>query len=91
MSTIRAEFFIAGKWIPALNPALFGGDFEHANTVAHGIQSGNVSINHLGSNAAAPFGGHRDSGLGVECGPEGVLQYCAPTSYHYLTPAGALK
>lgn len=39
---------------------------------------------HYGSNAAAPFAGHKDSGLGVEFGLEGIEEYLALTSVHRL-------
>ncbi|MDT7707263.1 MAG: aldehyde dehydrogenase [Pseudonocardiales bacterium] len=36
------------------------------------------------SSAAAPFCGHKDSGLGVEFGPEGIAQFLSLTSIHRL-------
>ena len=41
-----------------------------------------IGINQYGSNAAAPFGGHKASGLGTEQGPEGLAQYLAYTSIY---------
>jgi acyl-CoA reductase-like NAD-dependent aldehyde dehydrogenase len=51
--------------------------------VAERLETGNVGINHYGSNAAAPFGGHKDSGLGTEFGPEGLDEYLTFTSIHH--------
>jgi acyl-CoA reductase-like NAD-dependent aldehyde dehydrogenase len=42
-------------------------------------------MSHYGSNAAAPFGGHKDSGLGTEFGAEGLAAYLTYTSIHHPT------
>jgi aldehyde dehydrogenase (NAD+) len=65
---------------------VFGQDEDRALAVADRLDAGTIGINHYGSNAAAPFGGHKDSGLGVEFGPEGIAQYLTLTSTHRLTP-----
>jgi aldehyde dehydrogenase (NAD+) len=69
-----------------LGGAVFGQDEERAYAVADRMETGTIGINHYGSNAAAPFCGHKDSGLGVEFGPEGIAQYLSLTSIHRLTP-----
>ncbi len=66
-----------------LAASVFGADVERATAVADRLETGNVGINHYGSNAAAPFGGHKNSGLGTEFGPEGLSQYLHYTSVHY--------
>ncbi|HKP06110.1 MAG TPA: aldehyde dehydrogenase family protein [Microbacterium sp.] len=63
--------------------AVFGEDEDAATAVARRIDSGNIGINHYGSNAAAPFSGHKDSGLGTEFGIEGLGSYLSYTSIHY--------
>lgn len=63
--------------------AVFGEDQDAATAVARRIDSGNIGINHYGSNAAAPFSGHKDSGLGTEFGIEGLGSYLSYTSIHY--------
>ncbi|CAB4851997.1 unannotated protein [freshwater metagenome] len=65
--------------------AIFSRDIDRAVAVASRIDSGNIGINHYGSNAAAPFSGHKDSGLGTEFGPEGLAQYMSYTSVHLQT------
>ena len=60
-------------------------DLDRAAAVADRLETGNVGINHYGSNAAAPFGGHKDSGLGTEFALEGVEEYLVYTSVHHQT------
>ncbi|TDE88593.1 NAD-dependent succinate-semialdehyde dehydrogenase [Occultella glacieicola] len=51
-------------------------DVDRARRVAGSLESGMVGINRgLISNVAAPFGGIKQSGLGREGGPEGLLEY----------------
>lgn len=64
--------------------AVFGRDEDRAYAVAGRLDTGTVGINHYGSNAAAPFGGRKDSGLGVEFGLEGIDSYLTLTSIHRL-------
>lgn len=66
-----------------LAATVFSEDEDLATTVAQRLATGNVGINHYGSNAAAPFGGHKDSGLGTEFGAEGLSAYLQYTSIHY--------
>ncbi|MBD0860354.1 aldehyde dehydrogenase [Gordonia sp. zg691] len=66
-----------------LAATVFGADEDRATSVAQRLATGNVGINHYGSNAAAPFGGHKDSGLGTEFGLEGLAAYLQFTSIHY--------
>ena len=66
-----------------LAATVFGVDTDRAAAVAERLETGNVGINHYGSNAAAPFGGHKDSGLGTEFGPEGLDEYLTFTSIHH--------
>ena len=66
-----------------LAATVFGADLDRARSVADRLDTGNVGINHYGSNAAAPFSGHKASGLGTEFGPEGLSQYLTYTSIHF--------
>ena len=51
-------------------------DVDRARRVAARLQAGMVGINRgVVSNVAAPFGGVKQSGLGREGGPEGLLEY----------------
>jgi succinate-semialdehyde dehydrogenase / glutarate-semialdehyde dehydrogenase len=55
---------------------LFTRDLQRAFRIAEGIQTGMVGINQgLVSNAAAPFGGVKQSGFGREGGFEGISEY----------------
>lgn len=65
-----------------LGGIVFGADERAALQVADRIDSGSVGINFFASNHAAPFGGRRDSGLGVEYGPEGLHAYLTYKSIH---------
>jgi acyl-CoA reductase-like NAD-dependent aldehyde dehydrogenase len=65
--------------------AVFGADPKATLAVAQRLETGNVGINQYGSNAAAPFSGHKDSGVGTECGLEGLASYLAYTSIHLET------
>ncbi|MBC2637609.1 MULTISPECIES: aldehyde dehydrogenase [unclassified Rhodococcus (in: high G+C Gram-positive bacteria)] len=66
-----------------LAATVFSADEDRATSVAERLHTGNIGINHYGSNAAAPFGGHKDSGLGTEFGAEGLDAYLQFTSIHY--------
>ena len=66
-----------------LAATVFGQDLDRAAAVADRLETGNVGINHYGSNAAAPFGGHKDSGLGTEFGLEGLEEFVVYTSIHH--------
>ncbi|MDO8382035.1 MAG: aldehyde dehydrogenase family protein [Microbacterium sp.] len=65
-----------------LGGIVFGGDETVALQVAERVDSGSVGVNFFASNHAAPFGGRRDSGLGVEYGPEGLHAYLTYKSIH---------
>jgi aldehyde dehydrogenase (NAD+) len=65
-----------------LGGSIFSSDAHHAETVARRIETGSVGINFYGSNLAAPFGGWKDSGLGMEYGPEAIGAYVRMKSIH---------
>lgn len=65
-----------------LGGIVFGRDTERTQQVAERMDSGSVGINFFASNHAAPFGGRHDSGLGVEYGVEGLMQYVTYKSIH---------
>jgi aldehyde dehydrogenase (NAD+) len=68
-----------------LGGTIFGTDEDAALAVARRIDTGNIGINHYGSNAAAPFSGHKDSGIGTEFGVEGLGSYLSYTSIHFTS------
>lgn len=65
-----------------LGGIVFGSDTAAAQRVAERMDTGSVGINFFASNHAAPFGGRHDSGLGVEYGVEGLMQYVTYKSIH---------
>jgi succinate-semialdehyde dehydrogenase/glutarate-semialdehyde dehydrogenase len=55
---------------------LYTSDIKRALRVSERIETGMVGLNQgLVSNAGAPFGGIKHSGIGREGGPEGIAEY----------------
>ena len=55
---------------------LYTGDLKRALRVCERIETGMVGLNQgIVSNAGAPFGGVKQSGVGREGGPEGIAEY----------------
>lgn len=75
---------IANDSAYGLGGSIFSSDPERAQKMAEQIETGSVGINFFGSNLAAPFGGWKDSGIGMEYGPEGVNAYLKMKSIHRL-------
>jgi aldehyde dehydrogenase (NAD+) len=65
-----------------LGGVVFSSDPARAMQVAERMDTGSVGLNFFASNHGAPFGGRRDSGLGVEYGPEGLAAYLVCKSIH---------
>jgi aldehyde dehydrogenase (NAD+) len=62
-----------------LSGAVFSGDVTRAIRVSRQIDTGSVGINgRAGLSPYAPFGGHKMSGIGSECGVEGIMAYLHP-------------
>ncbi|KXG48517.1 Aldehyde/histidinol dehydrogenase [Penicillium griseofulvum] len=60
-----------------LGASVWSKDFERATRMADQLQSGVVWVNsHFDVAPNAPFGGHKQSGMGVEWGLDGLLAYC---------------
>lgn len=55
---------------------------DHAVEIATQVETGSMGINFYASNLAAPFGGWKDSGVGMEYGPEGISAYTHLKSIH---------
>ena len=58
----------------------------HGAAVAKRVQTGSIAINHFRLDAAAPFGGFKASGLGLELGPEGLASYLQLQSTFMVPP-----
>jgi acyl-CoA reductase-like NAD-dependent aldehyde dehydrogenase len=57
---------------------VWSSDLRKAAAVAERLESGTVWINqHCALDPAVPFPAHKQSGLGVESGREGLLAYTA--------------
>lgn len=68
---------------------IFTKDLDRALRVSDRLDTGMVGINQgIVSNAAAPFGGVKQSGIGREGGPEGIAEYLA-TKYVAIASAPA--
>lgn len=64
---------IANESIYGLSGAVFASDLERAKSVASRIRTGTLGINGgLWCSADAPFGGYQQSGIGRQCGIEGL-------------------
>ncbi|GAA3269390.1 aldehyde dehydrogenase family protein [Dactylosporangium vinaceum] len=59
-----------------LHGAVWGGDLDRATAVARQIRTGQVDVNGGPFNLLAPFGGYKQSGIGRECGVEGLESFC---------------
>jgi acyl-CoA reductase-like NAD-dependent aldehyde dehydrogenase len=73
---------IANDSAYGLGGSIFTSDVERAEKLARRIETGSIGINFYGSNLAAPFGGWKDSGLGLEYGPEAIGAYVRMKSIH---------
>lgn len=62
--------------------SIFTEDAHHGAEIAKQIHTGSVGVNFYGSNLSAPFGGWKDSGLGIEYGPEAIDAYVRMKSIH---------
>jgi len=74
---------MANDSIYGLGGAVFSRDIPKAIEIAKKIRTGTVWINdyHL-LNALAPFGGYKQSGVGRELGPHGLLEYTQVKHIH---------
>jgi aldehyde dehydrogenase (NAD+) len=73
---------IANDSIYGLNGAVFTNDVEQAYDVARGVRTGTFAQNEFRIDFAVPFGGFKQSGIGREGGPEGLLPYLELKSIH---------
>ncbi len=58
-----------------LSGAVWSADADRAKRVARRLRTGQVDINGGAFNAAAPFGGFKQSGIGREYGPHGLDEF----------------
>lgn len=63
--------------------SIWSNDVELGDDVARRLEAGTVWINHhsiYASDFRAPFGGWKESGIGRELGPDGIVAYTRPRS-----------
>lgn len=73
----------ANNTLMGLGASVWSNDLEEANRIARQLEAGSVWVNtHLELDANAPFGGHKNSGIGHEWSKSGLLSFCnAQTLY----------
>lgn len=60
-----------------LGASVWSKDLQRAERIARKLEAGNVWVNsHQKLHPRAPFGGHKESGLGVEWGIAGLKSFC---------------
>ncbi|KAF5004428.1 hypothetical protein FDECE_9066 [Fusarium decemcellulare] len=70
-----------------LGASVWTSDLEKGERLAKRLKAGTVWINtHLELQANTPFGGHKQSGIGVEHGVEGLKSYCNIQAIHVTAP-----
>ena len=74
---------IANSTIFGLAGGVWSGDVQRADRVARRIRAGQIDINGSFFNPLAPFGGHKQSGVGRELGVYGLLEFYELTSFQY--------
>ncbi|MXP20014.1 aldehyde dehydrogenase family protein [Gordonia sp. HNM0687] len=66
-----------------LSGGVWSRDRDRAVSVARRLRTGQVAINGASFNAAAPFGGFKQSGYGRELGRHGLHEYLGPQSLQF--------
>ena len=66
---------IADSTIYGLAGGVWSADIARAERVARQLHTGQVDVNGGTFNPLAPFGGHRQSGIGRELGPHGIAEF----------------
>jgi len=79
---VKDAIRIANDSIYGLNGAVFTNDTEAAYDVARGVRTGTFAQNAFKIDFAVPFGGFKQSGIGREGGPEGLLPYLELKTVH---------
>lgn len=59
-----------------LGASVWSKDLKHAEEIARRLEAGSVWVNsHFDVDPQVPFGGHKESGIGMEWGIEGLKHY----------------
>ncbi|PGH19834.1 hypothetical protein AJ80_03751 [Polytolypa hystricis UAMH7299] len=74
-----------------LGASVWSNDLDQASRIARQLDAGSVWVNtHLEIDMAAAFGGHKQSGIGHECGIGGLKAYCNTQTLYLKKPKAAL-
>ncbi|KAJ5597586.1 Aldehyde dehydrogenase N-terminal [Penicillium hordei] len=66
-----------------LGASVWSRDLDQAGRIARNIEAGSVWVNtHYALQPAVPYGGHKESGIGLEAGMGGLLAFCNPQYLH---------
>jgi aldehyde dehydrogenase (NAD+) len=77
---------IANDSVYGLAGSVYTTNIPKGVEIASKIRTGTYGINMYAFDPGAPFGGYKNSGIGRECGPEGIAGYCESKSV--LLPFG---
>ncbi len=80
---------IANDSVYGLQSSVWTSDADRGVEIARKIRCGSVGVNSHNLDMAAPFGGRKQSGVGRECGAEGISDYTEIKSI--MPPVGAGK
>ncbi|KAL2860839.1 aldehyde dehydrogenase family protein [Aspergillus lucknowensis] len=80
----------ANKTRMGLGASVWSNDLDEASRIAAKLQAGMVWVNaHMEHDPRAPFGGHKESGIGTESGIHGLKAYCNLQSLYLQKKASA--
>ncbi|WP_432695002.1 aldehyde dehydrogenase family protein [Marinobacterium sp. YM272] len=84
-SNLDEALAMANDTDEGLAGSVWGKDMELASDIAHRMECGSTWINGHGDlHPAAPFGGCKQSGIGVEFGEEGLHEYTRTHTHHIV-------
>jgi len=73
-----------------LGASVWSNDLDQATRIAKQLDVGSVHINSMEKvSIKIPFGGHKESGIGVEGGPDAMKNYCDLQVLHYYSAGDA--
>jgi acyl-CoA reductase-like NAD-dependent aldehyde dehydrogenase len=76
-STDEEAITKANNTLYGLGASVGSCNVDRTNKIAHQIEAGNVWVNtYFELDPRASFGGHKQSGIGAECGVTGLMSYC---------------
>jgi aldehyde dehydrogenase (NAD+) len=79
---------IANSTRYGLHGAVWSSSDERAGAVARRVRTGQMEINGGPFNPAAPFGGFKNSGIGRECGLDGLKSFCEVQALQFPIAGG---